>query len=89
MTIRVTYETQDVCIAPRATRPGRSSCPGVVLIAYARIVHQYPDKTTTDMYCGTNADGPDSLDECVRRVKDLWRECCCDAPGEPSGEGSE
>lgn len=27
---------------------------------------------------GTVADGPDALDECVRRVKDLWREAVDD-----------
>jgi hypothetical protein len=28
---------------------------------------------------GTEADGPDALDECVRRVKELWREAVDEA----------
>lgn len=45
-------------------------------MAYARVTHQWPDgEAATVMEAGTDANGPDALDECVRRVLDLWREC--------------
>lgn len=51
------------------------SCLGVDM-AYARIILE----GGCVLEVGTEADGPDALDECVRRVKDLWRE----AVGEPA-----
>ena len=47
-------------------------------MAYAKIV--LADGAVLQV--GTKADGPDALDECVRRVKDLWRE----AVGEDADE---
>jgi hypothetical protein len=44
-------------------------------VAYAQIEHRWTDGQTTLMQVGTQADGPDALDECVRRVTDLWHEC--------------
>lgn len=44
-------------------------------MAFAKILNTYPDKSSVLMVVGTQANGPDSMDECVARVKDLWREC--------------
>jgi len=44
-------------------------------VAYAKITHQWPDESATVMEVGTAADGPDALDECVRRVSTLWHVC--------------
>ena len=44
-------------------------------MAYAKITHQWPDESATVMEVGVDANGPDALDECVRRVTDLWQVC--------------
>jgi hypothetical protein len=45
-------------------------------MAHAKIVHHYPDGSFTEMVAATKADGPDALDECVRRVAVLWHIAC-------------
>lgn len=53
-------------------------------MAHAAITHTFADGSATRMTVGIKADGPDALDECVRRVRDLWRECMTDeAEAEP------
>ena len=49
-------------------------------MASARIVNRYPDGSSTEMAVTIKADGPDALDEAVRRVIDLWRECVAAEP---------
>jgi len=52
-------------------------------MATARIVNHYADGSATEMAVSIKADGPDALDECVRRVRDLWRECVAEPePGD-------
>lgn len=41
-------------------------------MAHAKIIQQWADGSATVMQVGTRADGPDALDECVRRVSELW-----------------
>jgi hypothetical protein len=47
-------------------------------MAKAKITHQWADGSATVMQVSTAANGPDSLDECVSRVTNLWRECVGD-----------
>lgn len=47
-------------------------------MATASIRHKFPDGTITEMQVSTLADGPDALDECVIRVRELWHECVGD-----------
>lgn len=54
-------------------------------MAKAKIIHQWTDGSATLMQVDTLADGPDSLDECVRRVSVLWHVCI----GEPDDEDAE
>jgi hypothetical protein len=42
-------------------------------VAVAKIIHRFSDGTSTELVVSIKADGPDALDECVRRVSDLWR----------------
>jgi hypothetical protein len=55
-------------------------------MAYARIVNTYADTSSVRMEIGIEANGPDALDECVRRVKDLWRECIGDEAEAEAGD---
>jgi hypothetical protein len=44
-------------------------------MAYARITQQWADESATTMEVGIDANGPDALDECARRVAVLWALC--------------
>jgi hypothetical protein len=51
---------------------------------WARIVHTYPDGSTTRLEIGHSGPTyPDAAAECVARVLDMWREVCVeDRPAE-------
>lgn len=42
-------------------------------MAFAKMILRFPDGSSAELVAGTRADGPDALDECVRRVAVLHR----------------
>lgn len=42
------------------------------VMAYAKIVHQFPDETVIVCEVGCEVEHPDALDELVKRCRDLY-----------------